>query len=566
MKILSLYPYTHISSAALMINGELKYAAPEERFNRIKMSTSFPLKSMKWCLDMAKLKLEDIDLIAIPWNPAHNINTASNRWINDMRWRGEMLTNIPIHIMKNLEGPAPKEIEMNFGKTKIVYFNHHDCHAASAFFTSPFRNSDILTIDGHGEVESCFFGVGREKKIQKIDDIKYPHSVGLFYGTFTDYLGFKPDSDEWKAMALSSYKTKNNNKYLSKVKKLFKLSDGKFELDLSYFQYYLFDRKKHFFSSKFEKLFGPARKKNDKIIGKHFEIASAMQKAFEIIVLYLLKNLKKNGSKSGNIVLAGGAAMNCVFNAILDKDKTYKRNYIPAYPDDLGVSIGATYLAENIYNNKKRKVYFEKQNFFGPSFNSKEIKKELEKSKIKFIKPKDIYNFTASQLSKGKLIGWFQDSMEFSHRALGNRSILADPRNPKMKNILNQAIKFREGFRPFAPSVLEEEAYKIFNLKKDERIYFMEKVAQVKPRWRKKIPAVTHVDNTARVQTVSKKIHSKFYKLIMEFSKQTNIPLLVNTSFNLNGEPIVCSPNDAIRTFFSCGLDVLVIGEFAVIK
>ena len=383
---------------------------------------------------------------------------------------------------------------------------------------------------------------------------------------FTDYLGFKPDGDEWKAMALSSYKFKTKNKFISKVNKLYKIDNGKFELDLSYFQYYLFDRKKHFFSEKFEKLFGPPRQKNGKILKRHYEIANAMQSSFEKIVFGLLKYLKKKGSKSENIVLAGGAAMNCVFNGLLNKSKLYKRNYIPAYPDDLGVSIGAAYLAQNLYSKEKRKIYFEKQNYFGPKFSSSEIKKELEKSKIKYFKPKNIYSFAAEKISKGKLIGWFQDSMEFSHRALGNRSILADPRNPEMKNILNKAIKFRESFRPFAPSVLEEEAYKIFELKRSDRIYFMEKVVKVRKNWQKKIPAVTHADKSARVQTVSKSINIKFYNLIKEFYRITNVPLVVNTSFNLSGEPIVCTPNDAIRTFFSCGLDLLVIGDCVIEK
>lgn len=566
MKILSIYPYTHISSAALMINGKIIAAAPEERFNRIKMSTAFPINSINWCLKHAKLKFSDIDLITVPWNPSHNINSASSRWINEMRWRGEMLSNIPIHIMKILDQKPAEKISMEIGKTKIVYLNHHECHAASAFFTSPFKKSDILTIDGHGEVDTCFLGIGSDKNISKKKTIEYPHSVGLFYGTFTDFLGFKPDSDEWKVMALSSYKLKRKNPYITKVNKLFNSDNGNFELDLSYFQYYLFDRKRNFFTKKFIDLFGAPRKKNEKILNKHYEIANAMQMAFERIVFSLVKNLKKIGSKSGNLVIAGGAAMNCVFNGLLNKSKIYKKNFIPAYPDDLGVSIGAAYLADNLYNKKKRKIYHEKHNYFGPKFTDIEIKSELIKSKIKFLKPKNLTKFVAKKISEGSLIGWFQGSMEFSHRALGNRSILADPRKPNMKKILNEAIKFREGFRPFAPSVLEEHASKIFELDSSDRIYFMEKVAIVKKNWRNKIPSVTHVDNTARVQTVDKYINSKFYNLINDFYKITGVPLLVNTSFNLNGEPIVCSPNDAIRTFYSCGLDILVIGNYVIEK
>ncbi len=567
MKILSIYPYTHISSAALMINGKIIAAAPEERFNRIKMSTAFPFKSIDWCLNKKNLKLKDIDLITIPWNPAININSASSRWTNDLRWRGEMLSNIPINLMKILDTKPSKEMMISFNDLKVSYLNHHECHAASAFFTSPFKNCDILTIDGHGEQDTCFLGTGKNNDIKEIKTIKYPHSAGLFYGTFTDFFGFKADSDEWKVMALSSYARKKNI-YDKKIEKLYKLTVDGFELDLSYFNFYTFDKKRNFFNEKFEKLLGNPRVKNKKIDRKYYLIAGAMQRAFEKIVFHLLKILKSQGSKSNNLVLAGGAAMNCVFNGLLDKSNLYRNNYIPAYPDDLGVSIGAAYLAHSRFSKtKRRKIFHEKHNYYGPGFNNKEIKDEIIKSKLKFIEcKKDLTSITAEYLSKGNLVGWFQGNMEFSHRALGNRSILADPRNPKMKDIVNKAIKFREGFRPFAPAVLDKEAYRIFEMKKKDKVYFMEKAVKVRKFWRKKIPAVTHVDDTARVQTVIKSINPIFYDLISEFDKITKIPVLLNTSFNLNGEPIVCSPSDAIRTFFSCGLDILILGNYIIKK
>ncbi len=567
MKILSIYPYTHISSAALMINGKIVAASPEERFNRIKMSTAFPIKAIEWCLKENNLKLNDVDLVTIPWNPAININSASSRWTNDLRWRGEMLSNIPTNLMKILDTKPSNFVKMNFNDINVIYLNHHECHAASAFYTSPFKNCDILTIDGHGELDTCFLGVGKINDIKQKKSIKYPHSVGLFYGTFTDFLGFKPDSDEWKVMALSSY-AKKQNPFDKKIKNLFKLTPQGFELDLSYFDFFTFDKRRNFFNDKFIKLIGKPRKQNDKITRNHYLIAGAMQRAFEKIVFHLLKILKSEGSKSKNLVLAGGAAMNCVFNGLLEKNKIYKNNYIPAYPDDLGVTIGAAYLANYRFNkNKKRKILIEKHNYFGPGFSRKQIKEEILKSKLNFIELKKNLNSEVARLiSEGKLVGWFQGNMEFSHRALGNRSILADPRNSEMKNKVNKAIKFRESFRPFAPAVLEEESHKIFDMKKNDKIYFMEKAVKVRRSWIKKIPAVTHVDNTARVQTVDKSVNPIFYDLILEFNKITKIPILLNTSFNLNGEPIVCTPKDAIRTFFSCGLDVLVLGNFVIKK
>ncbi len=567
MKILSIYPYTHISSAALMINGKIVAAAPEERFNRIKMSTAFPFKSIEWCLKKENIQLKDIDLITIPWNPAMNINSASSRWTNDLRWRGEMLTNIPVNLMKILDTNPSENIKMTFNNLDVIYLNHHECHAASAFYTSPFRNCDILTIDGHGELDTCFLGVGKNNNIKQIKTIKYPHSVGLFYGTFTDFLGFKADSDEWKVMALSSY-AKKINIFDKKIEKLFKLTSDGFELDLSYFDFYTFDKKKNFFNKKFEKLIGKSRLKNEKINRNHYLIAGAMQRAFEKIVFHLLKILKSKGSKSNNLVLAGGAAMNCVFNGMLDKSNLYKNNYIPAYPDDLGVSIGAAHLANfRSKINKKRKIFHEKHNYYGPGFSNNDIKNEILKSKLKYIElKKNLTTTTAQYLSEGKLVGWFQGKMEFSHRALGNRSILADPRNSKMKDLVNKAIKFRESFRPFAPAVIDEESHKIFEMKKNDKIYFMEKAVKVRKLWRKKISAVTHIDNTARVQTVTKSENPIFYDLITEFNKITKVPILLNTSFNLNGEPIVCTPRDAIRTFFSCGLDILILGNFIIKK
>ncbi len=567
MKILSIYPYTHISSAALMINGKIVAAAPEERFNRIKMSTAFPFNSINWCLKKENLKLKDIDLVTVPWNPAININSASSRWTNDLRWRGEMLSNIPINLMKILDDKPSKQMRLSFNDIEVCYLNHHECHAASAFFTSPFKNCDILTIDGHGEQDTCFLGVGKNNDIKQKSSIQYPHSIGLFYGTFTDFLGFKPDSDEWKVMALASYALKKNI-YDKKIEKLFKLTKKGFELELSYFDFYTFDKKRNFFNEKFEFLLGKKRLKNEVILRKHYLIAGAMQRAFQKIVFHLLNVLKKKGSKSNNLVLAGGAAMNCVFNGLLDKSKLYKNNYIPAYPDDLGVSIGAAYLANSRFNkNNKRKIFHEKHNYYGPGFSRTEIKDEILKSKLEFTEFKDGLSIqTAKYLAKGKLVGWFQGNMEFSHRALGNRSILADPRNSKIKDLINKAIKFRENFRPFAPAVLEKDAHKIFDIKKSNKVFFMEKAVKVKKIWRKKIPGVTHIDNTARVQTVNKSINPIFFELISEFNKITNTPVLLNTSFNLNGEPIVCSPKDAIRTFFSCGLDVLVLGDFVIKK
>jgi carbamoyltransferase len=574
MKILSIYPYTHISSAALIIDGKIIAAAPEERFNRIKMSTEFPIQAINWCLSYSKIKWEELDYIVIPWNPVINTQYSSSRWVSSMTWRGEMFSHIPVQIMRAINDKKNSFFEkkenffennttIKIGKIKIVFIKHHLAHAASAFFLSSFKNSDILTIDGHGEEDTCFMGKGASNKIVQSSLVKYPNSLGLFYGTFTDFLGFQPDVDEWKVMALSSY-SKKENYFDIKINKLINLLPEGFELDLNYFNYYTFDRKKNFFTSKLIDLIGPPRKKNDKLLSRHYQIAGALQRTFTKSVNHLLKIVKKKGGGSGNIVLAGGAAMNCVYNGTLYKNKIYKKSFIPFCADDLGVSVGAA-----LYLNSKIKKYIKKfylNASFGPGYTNQFIKNELKKFKVNFIEPKNLSNYVANKISKGKLIGWFQGRMEFGHRALGNRSILADPRNASMKKTINEAVKFREGFRPFAPAVLEEFSREIFEIPKNEKIFYMERAVEVKKNWRKRIPAITHVDGTARVQTVTKESNKEFYNLISSFYKITNVPIVINTSFNLNGEPIVMSPEHAIRTFYSCGLDTLVIGNYVINK
>jgi carbamoyltransferase len=296
-----------------------------------------------------------------------------------------------------------------------------------------------------------------------------------------------------------------------------------------------------------------------------FQIAGAMQRQFEKTTNYLI-SLTKQMIGQKNLIIGGGAAMNCVMNGKLDKSKLYHDTHISYAPDDSGVAIGATLLAYNRFFKQKRKVYEVKSCYYGPEFSDKEVFSILNKYKIKFFKPNNLFKFAAQEIARKKLIGWFQDRMEFGHRALGNRSILADPRSSKIKETVNKAVKYRESFRPFAPAVLSEFSYKIFDMPEQRKVYFMERAYKIRKNWIKKIPGVTHIDGTGRVQTVDKKVNIKFYKLINEFNKITKVPVLLNTSFNLNGEPIVRSPEDAIRTFFSCGLDYLIIGSYVIAK
>jgi carbamoyltransferase len=338
-------------------------------------------------------------------------------------------------------------------------------------------------------------------------------------------------------------------------------------LDLSYFDYYTFDRRPHFFSQKLVDLIGPPRKREDAITERHYEIAGAMQRVFVEAARHMLTVARQTGGGSGNIVLSGGAAMNCVFNGLMDTWDIYRDSSISSAPDDSGVSVGAALLAYyRLSPNPCRTVSELKHNFWGPSFTDQAIKDTLNRFKIGAAQPADLTGEVAKALAEGQLVGWFQGAMEFGHRALGNRSILADPRDASTKDRVNSAVKYRESFRPFAPAVLAERAEELFDLRSGRKVRFMERVAYVKPQWRNRLAAVTHVDNTARLQTVERAVNPLFYSLVEAFGRRTGVPVLLNTSFNLNGEPIVCTPEHAIRTFFSCGLDLLVLGPYVVRK
>lgn len=567
MKILGICSDVYITSAVLLEDGKVIAGAAEERFVRQKMYRGFPTNAVKYCLEEAGCKLEDIDCVALGWNPAKHFKPSSLRFNSVISWRGALLHTVPHALLMLSESGEVDYVEQSLKQPKsdlkVVYVTHHMSHAANAFLISPFSSSAILTIDGRGEDDTAGFFTGRNNKIKELKTIQYPHSLGLLYGAFTEFLGFTPHSDEWKVMALAVKEFKNNRFY-SKVKELVKLKpDGSFEIDLRYFSYYLNDRKS-WYSPKFIELFGSPRRADDDLKSHHYEIASALQMVAEETAVHMLNWLhKKTGQK--NVVVSGGFFMNSVFNGkILEKSK-FKKVFISSCPDDSGTSLGAALYAYNhIYDKKER--YEQIHNYYGPEFSDKEIKELLDKYKINYSFSENVEKETAQLIADGKIVGWFQGKMEFGQRALGNRSILADPRDPAMKDKVNKAVKYRETFRPFAPSILEQYVQDYFVCDKKSRVPFMEKVFMIKPEKRKLIPAVTHIDGSGRLQTVSRETNPKYYNLITSFQKITGIPIVLNTSFNLKGEAIVCTPTDALRTFFSCGLDILVLGNYIITK
>ena len=573
MNIIGISCFYHDSAAALIINGNIISAVQEERFTRIKHDARFPINSIKYCLNSANLKIPDIDAFVFYEKPFIKFERLLETYLQKVPygftsfkiaiplWIKEKLFQRQL-ILRNLYS-----IEKNtLIKDKIFFTDHHHSHAASAFYPSPFDESVILTMDGVGEWTTTSIYLGKNNSLELKKEIKFPHSLGLLYSAFTYFLGFKVNDGEYKIMGLAPYGEpkyseviKNN---LVDIKK-----DGSFRLNQKYFNY---STGLTMTNKKFNKLFKmEVRKGNDKLLQKHMDIAASIQLVLEEIVLLLTKNLRKEyGIK--NLCLAGGVALNCVANGKILKNGYFKNLWIQPAAGDAGGSLGAALAIYYEHFKKKRFISSKndsmKSSYLGPAFSNLFIKKFLDKNNIKykFNNEKKLVSTIANSLSKGKIIGWFQDKMEFGPRALGNRSIIADARSDKMQKNLNLKIKFRESFRPFAPSILKDLTKEWFEI--DDDVPFMSKVFQIKEEKKSSVPAVVHVDGSGRLHTVDEVSNPMYYQLIKTFNDITGIPIVLNTSFNLNGEAIVCTPVDAIRTFYSCGLDYLIIGDYLLSK
>ena len=552
------------TSACIIKDNKVIAAVEEERLNRQKRTRNFPENAINFCLNKANIKIENIDYIAISWNPLINLEKYNKSFNSNLDYLPNILHSALNHIIKNQkisEDYMSQKIKIGRKNIEIFFVRHHLSHASNVYFSN-FNKSAILTTDAFGEKESSVFYSFKNNKISTISSQYFPHSLGSFYSTFTEFCGFKPQNEEWKLMGASAY-TKNNIIY-KKIRSLIDFqNNGKFQLDLNYFNHYQFHRPKYY-NQNLVNLLGsePNTKKNNNNLDKiYYDIANATQTIFEEIYFHKLKYLKKK-TLMDNLVLSGGCALNCLANGKVYKETKFKKMFISPVPDDSGAGLGA---AAYIYKNLVGRKIFKLGNYYlGPSYSSKVISTKLKRYQIKYKQIKNVEHHAAKSISEGKVIGWFQDKLEFGDRALGNRSILADPRNANMKKIVNEKIKYREKFRPFAPSVLEEEAHSFFDVIKSSK--YMEIAIKVKRQKRSIIPAVTHFDNTARLQTVSKIFNRKFYDLIFEFKKITNVPLVLNTSFNIQGEPIVCSVEDALKNFFLSGLDLMYIDNFIIEK
>jgi len=591
--ILGISAFYHDSAASLLINGEIIAAAQEERFTRIKHDSSYPFNAINFVLNYSGLKLADIDYIIFYEKPFLKFERlletyvafaprgflsfckAMPLWLREKLYQKKLILN---HLKKN---------DPNFkDENKLFFSEHHLSHAASAFFPSPYEDAIVLTADGVGEWATTTVAIGNKNSLEIKKEIHFPHSLGLLYSSFTYYIGFKVNSGEYKLMGLAPYglpiyqeKIKDN---LIDIKE-----DGTFRLNQEYFNY---ATGLTMTNKKFDDLFGqkPRDSKNEELKQFHMDIAASIQKVTEDIMIKLVKALKKEFNIP-NLCLAGGVALNCVVNGKIFKEKIFDNIWIQPAAGDAGGSLGAALALWYVEFGNKRTINPKddmKGSFLGPEYTDNDIKNELQKvgAVFELMDENEIINKTVEDLSNEKAIGWFQGRMEFGPRALGGRSILGDPRSPTIQKTLNLKVKYRESFRPFAPVILRDDlsdwfdinvdspymlivanivSNKIIEMTKEEKTLFGIDKLNIK---RSEIPAVTHVDYSARIQTAHKETNPKYCKLLEKFKKETNCPILINTSFNVRGEPIVNTPIDAFNCFMGTDMDKLVIGNFYLDK
>jgi len=561
MKILGIN-HSNDAAAALVVDGRVIAASQEERFSRIKHDPAFPDKAIDFCLKTQGLKLADLDAVAFFWNPGIHAEAPPRRLVNSVRHHLEYLYGVPSRLIPRL-GEHVNSIEQTVHlasgrKLAIHYLTHHLCHAAAAFFTSPFADAAILTADGYGERQSTTIYRGNGTRIELLAEIDFPHSIGSLYAALTDYLGFRANSGEGKVMGLASYG--HDSEYVAKVRKLIMLTERGFELDLSYFEYFL-DRP-HRYSDKLVALLGPPRVPESEVDKRHEDISFALQTVTEEAMLHLARLARKlTGTK--NLCVAGGVALNCVANGRLQRETDFEKFFFYPAAGDTGTSVGAALVVEHLLNGGKRSMEVASE-YLGTGFTPAQVRTVLDRGQLRYHTLKDPELVAARMVADGLIIAWFQGRAEFGPRALGNRSIVADPRRKDMKDLLNATVKFREPFRPYAPSVLEESCGKYFG--SDVPSPYMLRAYPTRPEMIDVLPAITHVDGTARVQTVNEKQNPRYYRLIKEFGRLTGVDCVLNTSFNIRGEPIINTVDEAIKCLMTTGLDALFVEDYLVVK
>ncbi len=559
MNILGISCFYHDSAACIIKDGEILAAASEERFNRKKNSPAFPINAINFCIQQANLSIYDIDYIGFyekPFLKFYRVLLSHLRAYP--RSFKNFLDTMPSWLEERLTTALVLKKELSYDG-KVLFIKHHLSHAASAFFVSPFEEAAILTADGLGEWSTMSFGVGNGRDIKIIKEIHFPNSLGLLYTAVTTYLGFEALRGEGKVMGLAGY---GEPCYVDKFKEMVTISpDGSFYVDQRFFG---FNKGSRMYSNKLIRILGKDRKPQDKIEQRHYDIAASLQKFTEDVLITVARNLY-NQTKLEKLCLAGGLFLNCIANSMILENTPFREVFVQPAAGDSGGALGvASYIYHSLLKNDRN--YIMRDAYLGPGFSEREMKRALAVGGINFKELDDeaLFRYIAKLISQDKIIGWFQGRMEFGPRALGNRSILANPCNPKMKDLLNSKVKKREPFRPYAPVVLEERVSEFFEGKQFSP--FMLLAGRVKDDKTAIIPAVTHIDKTARVQTVNNNTNPRLWQLIKAFENITGTPLLINTSFNLKGEPIVCTPQDAISCFKRSQMDYLVLGNYVAEK
>src|SRR3989441_2477075 len=551
--------FYHDAAGCLIQDGRLVAAASEERFTRKKHDEGFPHRTIEYCLKAGKITTKDLDHVGFYDKPFLKFERLLSTYLSTFpRGFRSFSKAMPIWLKEKLWIPQLIRKELKY-EGKVLFTEHHLSHAASAFLVSPFKEAAILTVDGVGEWATASYGVGRDREIDLFKEIRFPHSLGLLYSAFTYYLGFKVNSAEYKVMGLAPYGVP---RYGDQVKQVIAITnDGSFKLDMSYFSYHHGLR---MVNGRFSTLFGgPPRDPESKLDQRHKDIAASVQKVTEEIMLKMASYLHRE-TEMENLCLAGGVALNCVANGRILREGPFKDLFIQPAAGDAGGALGlAAYIYHPPSGNPRTAPMDDA--YLGPEDSEEEILETLEKhaAPSKRLERDDLVREVAALIDGQTVIGWFQGRMEFGPRALGSRSILADARNPKNKDVVNLKIKFRESFRPFAPSVLEEKIGEYFEI--DRPSPYMLLVAPVREE-KRVIPSVTHVDHSARIQSINREQNPLYYDLIKEFAKRTGVPVIINTSFNVRGEPIVCTPEDAYRWFMRTHMDYLVLGPYLLDK
>jgi carbamoyltransferase len=592
LRILGISAFYHDSAAALVVDGRIVAAAQEERFTRKKHDERFPTSAIEYCLSEAGITLADVDHVVFYDKPFIKFERLIETYLTFApRGFTSFAKAMPVWLseklfQKSLLARKFKALDKDFKPEKLLFTEHHISHAASAFFPSPFERAAVLTLDGVGEWCTTSFALGNGKELNILREVHFPHSLGLLYSAFTYYTGFKVNSGEYKIMGLAPY---GEPRFANVIRdNLIDVKpDGSYRLNMDYFDYCT---GLTMTNAKFDALFGgPPRKPEQLLTQREMDLTASVQKVLEDVLLTMTRSLAKETGEQ-NLCLAGGVALNCVANGKILRDGAFKNVWIQPASGDAGGALGAALSAYHGYGRKERVVAKGGDGmqgaYLGPEYKQDDIEKRLTAAKAKFrvLSDKQLTEQTATALADGKAVGWMQGRMEFGPRALGNRSILGDPRSPKMQSLLNLKVKYRESFRPFAPSVLREHVSDWFEMGVDSP--YMLLVADVQKKHRRamtaqeqalfgidklnvprsKLPAITHVDYSARVQTVHKETNPRYHALISAFHKKTKCPVVVNTSFNVRGEPLVMTPEDAFRCFMGTEIEVLVVGNCILLK